>query len=343
MHSARRRLLPHLVAALGLLAAGLDAQFPGQNVVYTPDNSPVGSGNAFPFGSVGIRYQTLVPAATFNTPVATIKDIFIAGRTTNLEVEYDDIEIRMGMTSLTTLTNNWTTNNPNPTTVYRGPLRVRMVIGAWNGIGLPNPYLYLPLPSATTLCVEVIVWAASKHTGNFYYPAAGAQPRAYLNNWVSSQSPTANVGTSLGCKMGFLLDNGNFVAAGQSCLGSNSQMPTVRADTWPKPNQPITISLTGAPASTAALFVLGLDHAKWNGLPLPMDMGFMGAPNCRIWNSIQIQAGLATDPSGNSQLKLTVPNGPTSGTIFGHFWVLDTQANNAGLITSDQATIILGS
>jgi len=43
--------------------------------------------------------------------------------------------------------------NPNPTTVYRGPLRVNFRVNQWSGIGMPGSYFYLPT-STTTTCAS---------------------------------------------------------------------------------------------------------------------------------------------------------------------------------------------
>ena len=52
----------------------------------------------------------------------------------------------------------WNANNPNPKTVYRGPLRVRFDPRQWQGIGLPSQYVYIPAPATPHLCIEIITW-----------------------------------------------------------------------------------------------------------------------------------------------------------------------------------------
>src|SRR5690606_25724604 len=154
---------------------GLTAQT--QNIVYVDgdNNSMTGGGNAFPFGAGGgIRYQAIFPHSLFGAAplnIVSIRDILVAGNTSDLEAGYNDIEIKMGKTTLADVGSDWNANNPNPTTVYRGPLRIRFINNQWTAIGLPNPYLYLPTSPTQNLCIEVIVWSAiNSSSTNFYYP-----------------------------------------------------------------------------------------------------------------------------------------------------------------------------
>jgi hypothetical protein len=172
------RSLPLLAAGL-FLAGTVTSQGPATKAVFHKDNSPtLGGGNAFPWGSQGIRYQAIVANALIGGP-AVIQDILVAGRGTNRDIPYADIEIRMGLTTQAVETNNWDLNNPNPTMVYRGPLHTKFIVGAWNGIGLPNSYVYAPTNNEN-LCVEVIIYDVADIAGtgplNFYSPLTGTSP-----------------------------------------------------------------------------------------------------------------------------------------------------------------------
>ncbi len=333
-------LAPTLTSTLAL--GTLTAQT--QNIVYADGNSSpsTGSGNAFPWGSVGIRYQAIFPHSLFgqNTlNIATIRDILVAGNTTNLEAVYDDIEIRMGITKQATPTTTWSVNNPNPTTVYRGPLRIRFTASpspAWGGIGLPKPYLYLPSSNTDNLCVEVIVWAASKHSGNFYFPKAGTLPRAYLYQWTSKQTTAPSVSTSSGCRMAFVLDNGNIAFAGQGCLSSaNSRLTISTNPSWPQPGKSLAINLLGAATASPAFLVIGTKLISF-------DLGPAGAPTCFLWNDILVPVATTTGTRGEAGISAGVPAKVAPTTLLTHWVVFDKLANPAQLTSSDYATIIVG-
>jgi hypothetical protein len=336
MHCAPKILLPALI-----LACTLSAQT--QKIVYHTDSSPtLGSRNAWPFGYNGMRYQTIVPYSTFGGG-AVIRDILLVGTASPLEVDYTDIEIRMGLTKLSGPTTNWNTNNPNPTTVYRGPLRVRFAVGKWGGIGLPNYYLYLPRATTDNLCVEVIVWGVrGKNRGAFYFLLASATAgRAASGGWVVNQTLTPAVST-MGCKMGFVLNNGNVAFAGTGCKSSLQTPLTIGATAWPQINRQFSVTLTGGKPSSLANLVLGVSHAKWGPTALPLDMAIFGAPTCFIWNDPLIRIPVTTDANGKVSITTIVPPSANSGTVFAHWWVLDRSANPFGVTSSDYATIILG-
>ena len=182
-----------LLLVLPILAGGTGAQT--QNIAWFQDNVPTGSGNAFPWGSEGIRYQCIVPQSILGglKPVV-VNDILVAGRSADIDIVYGDIEIRMGVTTTSVPAASWTTNNPKPTTVYRGKLRVKFEVGKWNGIGMPASYTFIPTSLQDNLCIEVIIWKVddkgnSVVAPNFYFPLSSANnPRAYLYQWTGKQT-----------------------------------------------------------------------------------------------------------------------------------------------------------
>src|SRR5262245_46805610 len=129
----------------GIVLAGPSAA--QQNIVYYPNGTLAGGNNFFPFGpSRGVRQQQLVPGSVFNNQPVLIQDLLIpfsapasATTLTSGEIVYGDFHIQMSVYSGGALTTSWTTNIPNPTTVYRGRLRQRWAKSAWLPIGLERP------------------------------------------------------------------------------------------------------------------------------------------------------------------------------------------------------------
>jgi len=331
---------------MAITAASLAAQ---QNINWTDGNSPtVGGGNAFPWGSEGVRFQQIIPRSVLPSTAGWITDIFVSGRSTSPEIVYGDIEIRIGVTQQTVPAANWNTNNPNPTTVYRGPLRVKFVVDQWRAIALPKPYLWIPKTATDNLCFEVITWkvtdrgGGSSSSSNFYYPHVSAsQGRAFRYQWTSNQSQGPLTSSSSGAsRMGLVFNDGNFVALGSGCKGTNGT-PTMgsKPGTWPQFGKAFDIDLSGGPAQRPVFLFVGIDATKWSGIPMPLDLKVIGAPSCMAWHDQLFVMATATDASGAATAKLVVPS-------IGHirllatWWCLDTQANALGITTSGYGAVI---
>ncbi len=348
------RILALLVAAS---AALLPAQ---QNIIYHDDPTPtLGAANAFPFGAQGVRTQQLIPQSVLGSTPGWIQDLFVNPQVHNSysqsQVYYGDFEIQMGITQLTTLTNTWATNSPNPTTVYRGPLLVKFVKDQWVPLGLPNSYLWLPLSSADNLVIDFICWnvidaGAVPWSGTGYFmnsrsSATQTISRAYRLGWTTSQ-PTTSAGVDgYGIKLGFLFDDGNFIAHDGRCAGSSGQVPAIGTTpgAWPQPGQTFPVNLANGPVNSFTTLVLGAGTVNYLGIPLPFDMGVLGAPNCRFWHGWDVLLPVVpTSPTGAATFPLAIPPGSfTTFRFYGTWLSLDVPANAFGLVPSGYGTFIL--
>lgn len=341
-----RTTLGRVLATALLAAVPLTAQ---QNIKWLDGDLSSGIGNAFPWGSVGVRYQAIVPGPLLGAR-ALVQDIFVSGRPagTDLDIEYEDIEIRMGLTAEATPIADWNANNPTPTVVYRGPLRVYMEVGAWRGLGLPKPFLFDPQPATPHLCFEVIVWKVKgqRVPANFYHPLASRTlPRAFAHDWITNRALTPTVETASGSKLGFLLDDGNFVVVGEGCPGSNSLTPLLSIPGgWPRVGQALVVQVSRAKAWVPVTLAIGTSFTTWAGLALPIDMAFMGSPGCLLWNELLVLQPAASDAQGVARVSLHVPADPVfMGARIYAFWVLaDAGANGGGLTTSAGSALLIG-
>jgi hypothetical protein len=346
--------MKHLALVVALLAPSLTSQ---QNIIYHDSSSPTnGIANAFPFGASGVRTQQLIPQSVLGGP-ALIQDLFVdpvvSATVAESQVFYGDYEIRMGLTQLTTLTNDWNVNLPSPTTVYRGPLCVRFVRDQWVAIGLPNSYLWLPLSPADNLVVDFICWQVidvGQAQSGTYFLTVHASPtssisRAYRLGWVAGQQPTSAGVDGYGIKLGFLMNDGNFVMHNGSCPGSSTQKPVIGAlpGTWPQAGHNFDVTLANGPANLFATLVLGTSTTSYASLPLPLDMGLVGAPGCKFWNSWELLMPIViTDPAGASTFTLPIPAGSWTGVrLYGSWLCFDPTANAFGFVPSGFATFIL--
>ena len=346
---------------LPLICLLLSAALSAQNIVYHDDPNPTsGGGNAFPFGSEGVRTQQLIPGSVLGSTPAIINDIYVNPRiSSNLtyqtsQVVYGDFEVRMGTTQLTTLTNTWANNSSNAVTVYRGPLVVYFVRDTWVPLGLPNWYLWAPQPGDNLLvdfiCWDVIDTGAVPPSFNGYFMDMHRSPtssisRAYRLGWTTNQPATSAGVDGSGIKLGLLLNDGTFVPHQGSCAGSNGLVPEISATagTWPIPGQSFDVFLNDGPANSVAAMVLGFETVNYLGVPLPYDMALLGAPGCTFWHGWEaLLAPVPTDANGDASYLLQFTSAwPTQARVYGTWLTLDPAANAFGLVPSGFATMIL--
>jgi len=344
------RLLSASLLVAVFVAADIECQLPPNKIFLAGGNAASGGANTFPWSRQSLRYQTIYPAALFKNQPCLVNDILVAPQTTMSPAiktaVYADIEIRMGPTKQATPTSNWNTNNPTPTTIYRGPMRVTFEKGKWRGLGLPKPHIHIPTPArGANLCVEFIMWkfdpAFNSTTVGIRAVRPGTIPRAYLYNWTTSQTTGPSIDTS-GAEIGLVCNNGHFIVTEQGCTSSSNTTLAISADTYPKQGNPISISLNGGKPGTAAFLVIGGSDTKSPLGTFPYDVGPLGAPGCFIWNDWVGFVAAATDKSGMATLKFTVPKVGSAPRAYVHWWNFDKAANALGITSSNYAKILLG-
>ncbi|MCB9868440.1 MAG: hypothetical protein H6837_01205 [Planctomycetes bacterium] len=346
MHRSIRTALP---VALLALVTSLTAQT--QKRVFISDGNPsAGSSNTFPWSQEGLRYQLIFTAAQMGNVPCVVNDILVAPQLSMTPspktAVYDDIEIRMGMTSQSVPTTNWSTNNPNPTVVYRGPLRATFETGKWREMGLPKTFLYLPLAPANNLCVEIIQWKfnPARRTETVSIRAVTAPStvtRAFYYLWTTAQATPPTIGSGA-CKMGLICDNGSFAVTETGCQSSRSTPLSIGATTFPQWGKPFGVTLTGALPTSPVFLAIGLSDTIGFGTTLPIDGALLGAPGCFLWNENRLQVGSVTDGTGAASLNFTIPAGGGNPRLYVHWWNLDNAANALGVTTSNYGKILLG-
>jgi hypothetical protein len=95
---------------------------------------------------------------------------------------------------------------------------------------------------------------------------------------------------------------GSFARYGTGCIGSNALAPlhaaSVNGDT-PERGEVIRYRVSSAAPNAAATLFLGFSNTLWNGVPLPLSLGFIGAdPSCSILAEGFVQLPFATDGTG---------------------------------------------
>lgn len=348
--------------SLTLVCALLGAFLPAQNIVYHDDANPTtGPGNGFPFGSEGVRTQQLIPGSVLGTTPAVITDILVnpqvatSGLYAESQVYYGDFEVRIGTTQLTTLTSDWASNSTNAITVYRGPLLVHFVADQWVPLGLPTFYVWNPISASDNLLVDFICWdvidsgVVPYSTGSYFMTMrrspSNSISRAYRLNWTSTQAATSAGVDGSGIKIGFLINDGEFVSHEGSCAGSSTGIPKIRANpgTWPQAGMPFDVLLRDGPSNSFASLVLSLQSSSYLGLPLPLDLSPIGAPGCTFWHGWEVLLpAVATDAAGSAQFTLQFPaSTPGQFPLYASWITLDGAANPFGIVPSGFAMMVL--
>ncbi|MGE3172203.1 MAG: hypothetical protein AB7O97_06205 [Planctomycetota bacterium] len=111
--------------------------------------------------------------------------------------------------------------------------------------------------------------------------------------------------------------------------------------TLPVSGQTLTVDIENGPAFFPALGILGFSDTVWLGLPLPIDLGIVGAPNCTNFTSADQFFFLALDGSGSGSWSLSIPADPfflgvtffQQGAILGALNPLGAYVTNAGRAT----------
>lgn len=89
--------------------------------------------------------------------------------------------------------------------------------------------------------------------------------------------------------------------------GCGSPTPDIGYNGVPIYNLPFEITLSGAPANSLALPIIGFSNTVWNGIPLPLDLGLAGlTPGCPLNVRPDVIGNLLTDPNGASVFPITL-------------------------------------
>ncbi len=129
---------------------------------------------------------------------------------------------------------------------------------------------------------------------------------------------------------------------GPGCQGSLSKTPHVEAGGIPALNSTLVFEYSGHPANTAGILVMGIDDAKFLGIPLPFDLSFLGMTGCSLYQDIRFSINYTVGAQGTGTSQINIPNTPSMAG-FPFFWqgiVVAPGANTPGLLlTNGMGTI----
>jgi hypothetical protein len=141
-------------------------------------------------------------------------------------------------------------------------------------------------------------------------------------------------------------DPGTFVTRGGPCGGTTRRAPRVLGDpSVPAVGAPFSVVMDRGPTNAPAFLGLGFQDQRLAGvLPLPIDLGTLGAPGCQIHVDLVALGAAATDGLGFARQSLTLPvqGGLVGQTFYAQWLVLSPAANTLGLVTSAGAACRIG-
>ncbi len=142
---------------------------------------------------------------------------------------------------------------------------------------------------------------------------------------------------------------GTMVDLGSGCPGSNGRTPlhTVshsNGSCGPQQGTRTYYRLSRAKATALGVLQFGLSNNLWNGLPLPLNLGFLGAPRCHLRHDLVVGAPFRTTSNGDVILQVTWPVDASSRGVPFHttFMVIDMGANGLNVVLSNARSVSQG-
>lgn len=129
-----------------------------------------------------------------------------------------------------------------------------------------------------------------------------------------------------------------FSTTGTSCGGSiasSTMMPTL--------STPFDVTLAGANGNAMAVLLVGFGNTNVFGLPLPFDLGPLGATGCFLYNEADVSASRMTDGSGAASFTLQF-SGETARFLEAAYfqWAVMSPSNPFGMTFTESLELVRG-
>lgn len=287
------------------------------------------------------RRQVLIPAIWFANVPTLIRDVAVGNEYGWVTMEYGQLQVRMGHTSVQNLNfqfaNNITSQmqlvldvNDHRTTYGPGPV--------WSELGLQQPFQFVP--GQGNLLIDFTIVGSTKIANSALF----SWTKTYSNgdyDVAESQFSTTPPQTSSGGSRATLrlcTDRSWANVFGSGCGGALEPMLGVSGD--PKLGGSVSFWLSNAGSGLPAVLAFGFDNSP----PFPIDLGVVGAPGCRQYFAISNVDGLLTNGFGFGSHTIQVPvnQALVGAVVLGQFAALAPGANALGLRTSAYGRIQVG-
>jgi hypothetical protein len=133
----------------------------------------------------------------------------------------------------------------------------------------------------------------------------------------------------------------SYTAYGAGCAGSRGTPVLAASGTsLPRVGQPFAATVTNLPLTAPTFMFLGLSDTQYGPTPLPLSLGFLGAPGCSVLASGD-DLSLVTNVLGTGLWQWTIPNVP-GASFYNQAIVFDAAANTLGITVSNGAHGVIG-
>ncbi len=319
-------LFPALALALAWLPAPLLCQTP--HYIYSPsglEKKEGPAGDDYPFAVPVIRYQQVHDDLTRRALLEGMA--FRRDGLRTIPMKAWSVEMEAWMTTAKvqarTMTTTFAANRGNDFT--------QVLPRSW--IHFPD----LPRPSAPPAPFTAVVPFKQafpfKAEGSLLWEVAihgnkqGNLSNSRVFNYLDAQAPT--------------LAKGPHTAFGKGCKSSQGKIPSL--DGWLRSDGFFRAALTGAPAFEPGLAFFGRNDKKFFTYTLPLDLGPMGAPGCKLLTDILSFTPFTTDAMGNGLLqagKVPITAEMEGRAILLQALLLDRGANALGVVLSNGVKIV---
>lgn len=125
---------------------------------------------------------------------------------------------------------------------------------------------------------------------------------------------------------------------------TQTAVPSLYSTSTPQIGDSFRVRLAQARASTTAFLLLGVSNSSWSSFPLPMDLGWLGAPGCSLLTSIELIQPIGVSASGIGSSTYDLPNDIyLLGAHFYNQWlVTDPTVNSLGYVLSNGGVGMIG-
>lgn len=171
---------------------------------------------------------------------------------------------------------------------------------------------------------------------------------SYMQSWQRGVAAGRTTLGSFGIFEGALMtrlgdhDLGSYTLTYSGC-GTASVRPVHTGSGLAEIGRTITYRVSNALPYGGAVLSLGLSNTAWNGAPLPLDLGVIGATGCFMYADPYATFFTGADSTGTASWSFVFNQAGMRGvSIYSQGYVLDAAANAAGLRSSNLLTTRLG-
>jgi hypothetical protein len=180
-------------------------------------------------------------------------------------------------------------------------------------------------PSSTSDSVEMLVAIAGSTT--LRVEVTGASTAGPGTGWWDGFSASVTIRAR---------DVGNI---GFNPFGNACAAATISGGGMPVAGQMFTVDLDNAPANMPAILIAGTSNTQYLFLPLPLPLGYLGAPGCDLSVAPMNLIDRMTDGTGHAEVDLYLNPFLVDPTVYLQWVVFDPTLNAAGLGTTAGAAL----